>query len=192
MQKSYNAVYGQSNYDICLNVYGSLDNLMKLLQDSQVDNVNNNPASNQQFLYDDSLVADQGINQSFSLKGIRYATDIGQNGSVYYITQQTKPPGYKPPPRPIFNPPTTSSMYSQTSSTEYLSNADGTTIITLLDKDGNSMIGCDLVQVEKEIKPLGKSQWSWAKSTGILTLLSGTTVDNGQTLFVLYNKTITG
>lgn len=191
MQKKYSAVYGQSNFDICLNAYGSLDNLYKLLQDSGVDNVNSMPASNQQFIYDDSLVENQAINQNFTLKGIKYATDIGQNGSVYYIVQQPTPPGYTPP-KPIINPPISVNMFSQVSGTSYTSNADGVTIITPTDKDGNSMVGCEVVQVEKEIRPFLNTQWSWSKSTGILTLIGGTTVDDGETLFILYNKTVIG
>lgn len=188
MIQTYNAVDGQSNFDVCLNTYGSLDNLYKMLQDSGVDNVAVKPASGQPFLFDDGLLAEQNITQSFLLNGVRYATSTGNYGSVYYVNQQTPPIGYVPPSiLPISNP---STMYAQANNTTYVSVADGTTIITPLDKDGNSMIGCDIVQIEKEIKPFANSQYNWNKTTGIITLLAGTTVDNGETLFIIYSKII--
>lgn len=189
MIQTYTAVDGQSNFDICLNTYGSLDNLYKMLQDSGVDNVVIKPASGQPFLFDDSLVSDQAITQSFILNGVRYATSTGNYGSVYYISKQTLPPGYFPPViLPIPNPVT---MYAQANNTTYVSVADGTTVVTPLDKDGVSMIGYDIVQIEHEIKPLANAQYNWNKSTGVLTLLGGTTVDNGETLFIIYSKIIT-
>lgn len=80
--------------------------------------------------------------------------------------------------------------YSETDSTFYTSTADGTTSFTLLDKDGNSMIGKDIVQVELEVKNLKPAQFSWDKTTAIMTLLGGLTIDNGQTAFVLYRQII--
>lgn len=188
MLKKFNAVYGQSNFDVCLNTYGSLDNLYKLLKDSGVDGINSTPASNQQFTYDDDLLVNGGVTQNFELNGIKYATDIGINGSVYYIIKQKQPPGIKPPPI-IDVPPIPPTDMKEIASTSYLSNADGTTIITPTDKDGLSMVGYTLIFIEKETKPLINAQWNWNRSLGILTLL-GTTLDDTQTLFILYAKTV--
>jgi hypothetical protein len=190
MLQKFEAVSGQSIYDVCLNCYGTLDLLYKLLQDNGIDSVNVKPFSRQLFTYDDTLVVDQGINQQFTQAGLKYATDIDTVGGAFFDVEGRPPLVKIPLP---FNdiPNQTQDMYSDVNSTSYTSNADGVVLITPQDKDGNSMAGYDIVQVELEIKPLLASQWSWNKAQGILTLLSGTTVDNGQSLFVIYKKMVT-
>lgn len=190
MIQTFPAVHGQSLYDICLNTYGTLELLYKLLQDNGIDSLNVIPYSRQPFLWDDSLVTDQGVNTKFAQSGTRYATDIGLIGSTFYTVKGT-PTLYKSPaPGQPLPPNADNDMVTQVNGTSYQSNADGTTVITLLDKDGLSMIGNDLIVVTIEIKPLRNDQWSWNKSTGILTLLLATTVDNLQTLFAIYSKII--
>jgi hypothetical protein len=191
MLKTYNAVNGQSIYDVCLNAYGSLDNLVKLLTDSGAgQGVNDVPASRQAYIFDDSLVIDQSINQAYTLSGIRYATLLGTNGQTYYVIIQKRPKpitGEQPTVIPPVNP---DDMITQVASTEFVSGANGTTVITPLDKDGNSMIGYDLVQLEKEIRPISKNNWVWNKTSGILTLTNSEVVDTGETLFILYSKIV--
>ena len=34
----FNSIAGQSIWDVCLNTYGTLDNMVKLLQDNDIDN----------------------------------------------------------------------------------------------------------------------------------------------------------
>lgn len=66
--KTFAAVDGQSLLDVCLNVYATLDYLVKLMIDNHVDNVNADVVSGQLFLYDDTISADQSIvsqNQQF-------------------------------------------------------------------------------------------------------------------------------
>ena len=191
MQQEFRAISGQSIYDVCLNCYGTLDLLYRLLQDNGIDSVDLPVYSRQLFVYEDTLVVDQGINQIFTRSGKYFSTDAGKNGSVFF-TSSGRPPLVKPPmPGNPNTTPKTPDMPTQVLGTSYTSNADGTTVITLTDVDGNSMIGNDLVQIELEIRPLTKSQWSWNKTSGQLTLLAGTTVDAGQTLFVIYSKFVT-
>lgn len=190
MIRSFSAVDGQSIFDVCLNCYGTLDLLYKLIQDSSVGSVNDIPQSRQVYIYDDSLVSDQNINQSFTLNGLKYATITGQKGSIYYIISQLNPPKIVPPVGPT-NPDPTMSTYQLVGSTSFTSSADGTTVITLVDADGNSMIGYDIVQIEREIKPFTADQFQWNKTNSMLTLLGGTTVDKDQTLFVIYSKMVT-
>jgi hypothetical protein len=189
MLKKFNAIYGQSNFDVCLNTYGTLDRLVQLMQDSGVTDINASPLSNQEYTYDDSLLVNKNVTQNFALKGVRYATDLGVKGSVYYAINQTVPPGFTPPPA-IIIPPIFEDVSKIIATTSYSSVADGTTIFTPLDKDGLSMVGYDVIFVEKEIKPLTNSQWNWNKSLGQLTLLGGTTLDFEQTAFLLYAKTV--
>lgn len=178
-------------FDICLNTYGTLDRIIKQLVDSGgTQGVNAVPASGQVFVYDDDLVADQLVNQAYLLTGIRYATINGTNGQTYYIVNQNPPkttPEAQPPIVPPINP---DDMITQVAGAQFVSGADGTTVMTLMDKDGNSMIGNDLIQVEKEIRPIINANWVWNKSTGTLTLINGDAVDNGQTLFYLYSKVV--
>lgn len=192
MLKNYNAINGQSIFDVCLNTYGTLDLLIKQLVDSGAgQGVNDVPISGQVYIYDDSLVVDQAVNQAFLLTGIRYATHIGTNGQTYYLINQNTPtvapPGTQPPIVPPLNP---DDMITQVNGAQFVSGADGTTVITLMDKDGNSMIGNDLIQIEKEIRPVVNANWVWNKSTGILTLINSEVVDAGQTLFYLYSKVV--
>lgn len=191
--QNYPAVYGQSLYDICLQVYGTLDLLYKLLQDSGVDSVNVVPFSGQVFIYDDTLVTDQAIINRNVLGNILYATDIGSNGSVYYMLHQGNPrlihrkipggPGIPVSPPVII---TDMAVYA----TSYVSSADGTTDIFPLDINGNSMSGSkwDIVQIEQEIKPLANTQYVWNTALGKISLLGGLTLDNGQSIFIIYSQ----
>lgn len=189
MLQKFEAVDGQSIFDVCLNCYGTLDLLYKLLQDNSIDNVNVTPFSRQTFVYEDSLVIDQGVNQQFTQSGFKYATNVGVLGSTFYVVSG-RPPIVKIPFTP--NPPSqTNEMYQQVNGTWFTSGQDGTVLITPQDKDGNSMAGNDIVQVEREIKPLKATEYSWNKAQGILTLLGGVTVDNGQSLFIIYSKMVT-
>jgi hypothetical protein len=192
MLKNYNAVYGQSIFDICLNTYGTLDRVIKQLVDSGAgQGVDDIPASGQVYVYDDSLVVDQLVNQAYLLSGIRYATINGANGQTYYIINQNPAVPVVPgsPGAPV-TPPNPATMVTQVNGTSFVSGADGTTVITPFDKDGNSMIGCDIVQIEKEIRPIINANFVWNKNTGILTLTNGETLDAGQTLFIIYSKQI--
>lgn len=192
MLKNYKAVNGQSIYDVCLNAYGSLDTLIKLLIDSgEGQGVNNIPASRQEYIFDDSLVVDQSINQAYTLSGIYYATLLGTNGQTYYIVKQNPPKVIPDTGLPPVEPPiNTDDMLTQVAGTQFISGADGTTVITPLDKDGGSMIGYDLVQIEKEIRPIVNANWVWNKTTGILTLTNGETIDSGQVLYIIYTKVV--
>lgn len=193
MLKSYRAVNGQSIFDVCLNAYGSLDTLIKLLVDSGAgQGVNDIPASRQEYIFDDSLVVDQSINQAYTLSGIYYATLLGTNGQTYYVIKQNPvvPVPVVGSPGPIVPPPNPATMLTQVNGTNFTSGTDGTTVITPQDKDGGSMIGVDIVQIEREIKPMLFADWVWNKTTGILTLINGQTVDKDQTLFIIYSKQV--
>lgn len=75
--KTFAAVDGQSLLDVCLNVYATLDYLVKLMKDNGVDNVNADVLSGQQFLYDDTISADQSI------------VSQNQQFRIYYATKET-------------------------------------------------------------------------------------------------------
>lgn len=193
MQQSYSAIEGQTLLDVCLQVGYPLDLLVKLMQDSGVDNVNTKPQSQDKFIYDDTLVFDQGITNKFLLSGIIYCTDAGDNGNSYYIMKQLAPPPLVKGPVKLPPPPKISTMYQKTSSTSFASGADGTTTFAPLDKDGNSMAGnkFDITQIELEIKPITATQFVWNASLGTVSLLGGVTLDKDQTAYILYSQMIT-
>lgn len=75
--QAYNAIDGQSLLDVCLNTYGDLGYLYKLLQDNNVLNADEIVKSGDAFIWDDSLVQNQQINAAYAASGIYYSTDIG-------------------------------------------------------------------------------------------------------------------
>lgn len=72
--KTFAAVNGQSLLDVCLNVYSSLDYLVKLAKDNNIDNLNANIVSGQEFEWDDTVSADSAVVQQNIQQRIYYAT----------------------------------------------------------------------------------------------------------------------
>lgn len=170
--------------------YGTLDRLIKLLRDSGVDNVNVKPKSQQIYLYEDTLSVNEGITNLVAINNIIYATATGDKGDSYYVIVQPTPPKIIKPPVSLPDQPNSDQMATIAQSTDFTSGANGTTVVTLTDKDGNSMAGTDVIQVELEIKPLKNTEWVWNKTLSQLTLVGGNVLDAGQTLFVLFNRTV--
>lgn len=68
------AVDNSTIYDVCLNTYGSLDFLVKLMTDNDFDGVETRPIAGQEFLFDEKLVVNQLVYFSNTKNGIKYAT----------------------------------------------------------------------------------------------------------------------
>ena len=66
----FNAVSNSTIYDVCLNTYGTLDLLVKLMTDNNYSSVNDSPVNGQVFSFDETLVANQATKQT----NIVYAT----------------------------------------------------------------------------------------------------------------------
>lgn len=188
--KTFAAIAGQSLYDVCLQTYGDLAYLFKLMQDNGITGLNNDVFSGQKFIWDETLVVDQQINSAFAANDKYYSTTVDAGGSVFFVDTVQGGTIINPNPTPAAPPPAQVSQYSITYSTSYTSTIDGVTILTPLDINGHDLIGADIVQIEKEIKPMVAADWSWNKVTGVLTLLNGNTVDEGMTLFIIYRKLI--
>jgi hypothetical protein len=167
--KTYKAVDGQSIFDVCLQTYGSLDFLMKLVGDSAFDSINGDPYSGQQFSYDDDLIVDQLTGGS---KGSKLATlysppAVDKSGSSGALTLITKT--YATGQKSFLGFPIPTITMTYTSDTDHFtSGSDGVTSFTMA-----SWIGWDLLAVEHEIKPLRKSDYTWNKSSGLFTMLGG-------------------
>lgn len=189
--RTYRAITGQSIFDVCLQTYGSLDYLYKLMQDNGINGVNEDVLSRQPFVWDDSLVVDQQINAAFLATSRRYATAVSALGAVYYVVNQGGSIVPNTPENP-YTPPNNENMYEATFATSFTAGAPDTVSATIQDVNGNLITGCDIVQVEKEIKPLKATDYVWNKNTSQITLLNGLTLDTGESLFVIYKKTVTG
>ena len=80
--KQFVAVSNSTIYDVCLNTYGTLNLLAKLMVDNNFPGVNAYPFGGQVFLYDDNLVnvqSNQNLNQNYNVVvagsvQIKYAT----------------------------------------------------------------------------------------------------------------------
>lgn len=161
----FTAVDKSTIWDVVLNTYGSVDNIVKLMVDNDYPNVNTYPRNGQVFFFDNTLVENQN-NLRSDLGPQKFATAGGVEG--------------------IISPDNNTDMgilYSETFPAEYKSNADGTTAINLA---GIVPIGAKIIQIEKEIRPIEEADYLFNPASSFLTLLNGVTVDNNQTLFILY------
>lgn len=189
--RTYQSIAGQSIYDVCLQTYGDLNYLYKLLQDNNIAGVNEPVRSRQQFVWDDSLVLDQQVNAAFAGTSKRYSTDVSALGSVFYVINNNGTIVPNSPSEPYTPPVTPENQYQMVLGTSFTSGADGTTSFTPLDINGNSIAGFDIVQIELNIQPLKASDYVWNKALGVCTLLNGITIDNGSTAYILYSKIVT-
>ena len=53
--QEYTAISNSTIYDVCLNTYGSLDFLVKLMTDNRFGSIDNYPRNGQVFYYDETL-----------------------------------------------------------------------------------------------------------------------------------------
>lgn len=185
--KIFYAIAGQSLQDVCMNTYGSINYFVKLLVDNNVPSMDAEVYSNQAFVWDETLVANQATSVSVLAGNIRYATDLSALGNLNFVVPNGGPT-WGPPPAGV---PTTNKI-DMVFSTFYISNADGTTTMVITDLTGVPITGYDLISVELETKPLRNdgSAWSWNKATAVLSLLNGFTADNGVQVYIWYKKTV--
>jgi len=79
--KEFVAISNSTIDDVCLNTYGTLNLLAKLMNDNNFPGVDAYPTVGQVFLYDDNLVnvqSNQNLNQNYTVAAgdvqIKYAT----------------------------------------------------------------------------------------------------------------------
>lgn len=184
---NYIAITGQSIYDICLQTYGTFDYLVKLMSDSGFASLEAKPYGGQIFVYDETLVANQPVTSSAQISSTIYSTAQSNRGNILTTITNEGPNSSSPtsPYVPPNNGNPNMKYYQQTAEYQFTSNADGTASINI-----SELIGCSVIGITKEIQPLLDANWSFNSSSGTLTLI-GTTVDSGQSLFILYSKIIT-
>lgn len=161
----YNCVAGQSFTDVCLNIYGSLDYYIKMLNDNSVqpDDV---PYTGQVIMYDNTLINNQSVTTTIRNNNIIYATFTG-----YGIPEQQNP---------------IMTTYSEVFPVNYTATADNTTTFSL-----PVLVSAVVVSVIMETKPLTPDLYYIDPATGNGNLLNGVSLATGQTLFILYKKIIT-
>lgn len=75
MTKQFIAVSNSTIYDVCLNTYGTLDLLVKLMDDNDFEGVDTLPTNGQVFEYDDTLVKNiNSLNLYSTFTNKKYAT----------------------------------------------------------------------------------------------------------------------
>lgn len=184
----YNSIAGQSIYDVCLQTYGSLDFVYKLMQDNSFAGLDTNIASGQPFSWDNTLVVGQQLYQQNVATNTLYATLVSSLGSVFYVVNNGNAI-ITPSPRTPYTPPSPVKKQQMVLGTSYTSSVDFTSVVNPVDINGNPLTGYDIVQIEKEIKPLKASQYVWNSALNTLTLI-GVTVDQNESLFILYSKLV--
>lgn len=177
----FNAINGQSLADVCMNTYGTMDYFVKLMQDNNITNANQLPYTGQKFKWDETIVKDSLVQISTSNSGVKYATSAESNNNTFYIIGGT--PTAPQPNSPSGGAALPIGYYQKTSSTSYIATADGESVITLI-----ALQNKDILQIEREIKPLLSSQFTFNKLTGVLTL--NESLSAGETLFILYTEII--
>ena len=186
----YNAIQGQSILDIILNTYGTLDLMSKFIQDNGVDNINVVPYSGQSFVWDETLTADQRVNQTSQNSKIIYATSTLVNGNVLSVSRVQPPSGgitVNPTPPQIINQ-TVIQQYEITRRVEYVC-VGGETLIIPIDESANAvLIGASIIQIERDPQPMRASEYTLNKNIGQISF--SVTLYPGEVLYIIYTKII--
>ena len=178
----FNAIYGQSIWDVILNTYGSFDNSVKMIKDNSLSSINIVPSTQQPFIWDSNLNADVAINDNNI-----FATSPVANGNVLSVVQGSSSAAgnntnYVQPSNPNYN---TMIKYEQSIEVQYVAGG-GETNVTISD-----LIGNRIVQITREIKPMLVADFGFNANTGTITFNNGISLNNGETLFIIYAKVLT-
>lgn len=181
---TYQAIFGQSIFDVCLNTYGSLDYLLKLITDNGVPNINYTPFSGQQFAWDETLTEDQAVNQVSQNNHIIYATATLKNTSIISVVRVSEGEGFEVPK--YYQPVNKVSLNYYQVTLEYQYSACGgenSFIVT-------DLIDGDVIQITRETQPLKLAAYSFNKNSGQITL-NGAPLDQYETVYIIYSKIVT-
>ena len=180
----FDSISGQSIWDICLNTYGCLDYMAKLLQDNGIDNIDTILPVSKTWFWDETLSSDQALNQVQANANIIYATNATIAGNVLFIIKSNGQNQYNNPQ--IITPitPNSNNMYQKTSEAQYIATG-GETMVTL-----TPLIGATITLIVREVQPLKTSEYSFDATTGTITL-TGNAMNESETLYIIYNQMIT-
>jgi len=159
----FKAISNTTIYDVCLNTYGTVNFLVKLLVDNNYGSVNKYPLNEQEFIFDETLVLNPKEITKVSEKYATRNQTVGNNINLEDM------------------------YYEQNIGIDYTAASDGETVI-IIPELANAL---RIVQLEKEIKPVLVANFSFNSPAGRINLLNGVTMSTGQTLFIIYAKLIT-
>lgn len=74
MLKEFEAVSGQLLKDVCLNTYGTLDQLVKLAKDNNIDDLQYKCKTGDVFTFDTDLVQNLAVYRDIELNETKYLT----------------------------------------------------------------------------------------------------------------------
>lgn len=74
MLKPFEAVSGQLLKDVCLNTYGTLDQLVKLAQDNNIEDLHYKCKTGDVFIFDTDLVQNLAVYRDIELNETKYLT----------------------------------------------------------------------------------------------------------------------
>lgn len=72
--RSFTVISNCTVYDVCLNTYGTLNLLVKLMDDNNFPGVDYYPENGDIFVFDETLINNEQIYEQASLAGVKYAT----------------------------------------------------------------------------------------------------------------------
>lgn len=179
---SFNSINGQSLYDICLNTYGSLDFMSKLLKDNGIENIEIPVPTSKEWNWDETLTMDQAVNQKATNASIYYATSAMTTGSTLAIVVNDINKVIPIGGNEIVNR-NPNNTYQQISEVQFVA------IGGEFDVDFSEIAGCDIIQITRNIQPLLTSEYVFTKATGNISL-SGDVMEVGEVLFIIYSKKI--
>lgn len=180
---TYKSIYGQSIFDVCLNTYGTIDYLLKLITDNDIENINYTPYSGQEFTWDETLTSDQAVNQTSQNANIIYATATLFNASVLSVVRIADGEGFEVPT--YYQPINQGDLNKYQVTLEYQYTAgDIESSISIAD-----LINADIVQITRETQPLKTSDYQFNKNTGQITL-TGNPLEQYEMLYIIYTKYI--
>ena len=186
----FNNVNGQSFIDICLNTYGSLDYLSKLLTDNGIESIDDVPPASKTWHWDETLVSDERANIIQTNQQIYFATssDIAGNVLSIIVNDESNSPYQNPWLQDVINTAPLGGggtmNYMKTSDLQYTASG-GETGVT-----NSVLIGAEIIQITREMLPLKTSEFTFNQYAGTITLVSDT-LETGETLYVIYNKLTT-
>jgi hypothetical protein len=183
---AYNSVNGQSIWDICLNTYGSIDFMSKLLIDNGIESIDTVLPNAMTWVWDESFSTDQKLNITNTNNNIIYATSASSRGSVLSIIlndNQSVPFNNPNILNPIIvTPPTSHTMIAEK---QYIATGGESSIVFTELVNNNA----EIIQITREVQILENSEYSFNPTTGTITL-SGDTLATGEVLFIIYQTAI--
>jgi len=186
--KIFNCIDGQSFSDVCLNTYGTLDDYVKMLNDSNI-LPNDIPITAQPVVWDETLVQDQSVLQLTNGNGIIYSTLYG------YVFSSAKP---IPAAHTVYYDPSTIS-YTATQelestislsqlSTQRTNTGTGGTVLNTGTTGIGNLASVQIISLEIEAVSLKATDFTHDAATGTITFNNGISMAQGETMNIMYQK----